>query len=101
VHHEVLGGEFLVEGVEIEGGERIDKEHFAFHEKLQEADFRAVAVHVIGFGIERDFVGLVEGIKQRLELTGLVDELVFRGIGFHGDAEQTASGARKKAFYHE
>lgn len=87
VHEQVFRGEAGPEGGEVEaGGEDIDEVDLAGHVELQEADARAVVVHVVRLGIEGGFVGAIEGREEGRELRGLVDEEVGRRGG-HRDRE--------------
>jgi len=77
VHEEVFVREAGPEAVELEGRERVDEEDFVADEELQEADPRAVVIHVVRLCIEGDLIDLVEGVEEGCDLTRLVDE----GVG--------------------
>ena len=98
MHEEVLGGEFLPERAEREERcEDVDEENFAVDEELEQAHAGAVVIHVVGLGIEGDFVHAVKGGEQRGQLVGLVDEDVGGNeLLVQRDDEETRSGGGRK-----
>ncbi len=98
VHEEVLRREFLPERAESkQRGEHVHEEDFAGDEELEQAHAGAVVIHVVGLGIEGDFVHAVEGGEQGGQLGGLVDEDVGgNGLLVQRAGKETGSGGGRK-----
>lgn len=101
VHHEVFLREHLEEGLDVQTRcEDIDEIDFAVDEELKEADPGLVVIHVVRLGIEEDLLHAGQRGEQRVEGTGLVEELIGGRTSGHFDAEQTANGQWKKTGNH-
>ena len=101
VHHEVFGGEGAPEIDETKaGGEDVDEVDFTVDEKLEEADADFVVIHVVGLGIEGDFIDVSQGIKERREGIGLVDERETGRADGDINAKQAADGVRQETGDH-
>ncbi len=101
VHDEVLGGELVQEPVELQAGrQHVDQVDFLAHEELHQADPRLVVVHVVRLGIQGDLVHPVQGVQQRRQRAGLVEQLVGGRTGGHFDAEQAAHRDREETGNH-
>jgi hypothetical protein len=75
VHDEVFRREDFPKRLELQAGRKdIDEEDLAADEKLQEADAGLVVKHVVGLGIEGDFIDARVGVEERGERAGLVEE---------------------------
>src|SRR5437773_383477 len=74
VHDEMFSREGLPERLELEAGrEHVDQVDLAIDEELEEADPRAVVVHVVGLGIEGDFTHAIDRGQQRSKRTRLIE----------------------------
>lgn len=101
VHHEVFLREDGEERLDVQTGrEDIDEVDFTVDEELKEADAGLVMIHVVRLGIEEDLLHAGQRSEQRVEGTGLVEELIGGRTSGHFDAEQTANGQWEEARNH-
>jgi len=101
VHQQVLFREAGQQWLEFQAGrEHIHEKDLLADEELHQADPRLVMIHVVGLGIEGDLLDAIEGGQERLERTGLVEELVGGRSRGHFHTEQTANAKRKEAGNH-
>src|SRR5690606_10457794 len=101
VHDQMLLRQPLPQGRELHRREGVDHEHPVFHEELQQADSRAVPVHVVRLGVEAHLVDVVQRVQQWGELPRLIEQFVtFRSGWFHLRTEQTAHSGGEEARNH-
>ena len=92
VHDQVLGSEAAPKSIELQRREQIDQENLFPRHDLHKAHPRPVAEKIVGLGVDRDLLNLIQGGKQRRKRRRLIDKNISGSrVQSHGECVKSVS----------